>query len=78
MAKEITRCEQCKLYAELKEPFHYEKLGYPEGVTVYGFCTKDIKRLQFFYPVYLPDGGVCKAFVKKTQHTKGKYRSTSR
>lgn len=65
-----TRCEQCKLYAKLQEPFHYERQGYPEGVTVYGFCTKDIKRLHSFYPIYLSDGGVCKAFLPKIKYRK--------
>lgn len=55
------RCERCKYYAKLKAPYHYEKDGYKDGVTVYGFCTKNAK-LFSFYPVYIPDGGVCKDF----------------
>lgn len=64
MAENRTSCEQCKLFIELKEPFCYEKTGYPQGVTVYGFCTKDIHRLNNLYPVYIPDGGVCGDFVR--------------
>ena len=59
-----TRCEKCKHYAALAVPFHYVKDGYPVGVTVYGFCAKDAKSRFVFYPVYLPDGGVCKDFKK--------------
>lgn len=69
-ADETKSCEQCRLYAKLQEPFHYEKLGYPDGVTVYGFCTKDINRLHSFYPVYLPDGGSCNDFICKSQNVK--------
>lgn len=64
-----TRCGQCQLYAPLAAPFHYAKSGYPEGVTVYGFCAKDASSRFTFYPVYLPDGGQCKAFKKaKASH----------
>lgn len=62
-----TRCGNCQNYAALAEPFHYEKAGYPEGVTVYGFCTKDAKARGVFYPVYLPDGGICKIFKGRRQ-----------
>ena len=61
-----TRCSQCQLYAELKEPFHYDAPGYPEGVTVHGFCSKDNSPwVSKFYPIYLPNGGVCKSYIKK-------------
>ena len=60
-----TRCGKCRHYAELKEPFHYEKDGYKEGVTVFGFCGKNVTKTFFLYPVYLPDGGVCKEFKGK-------------
>lgn len=63
--KEV-RCEQCTYYAKLETPFHYEKDGYPDGVTVWGFCAKDVKRSFGFYPVYVPDGGVCKEFMRKS------------
>lgn len=60
-----TRCGQCKHFAQLAVPFHYSKDGYPDGITVHGFCAKDVQRSFNFYPVYLPDSGVCKAFKKK-------------
>lgn len=60
-----TRCDRCKHYAKLEEPYHYDAHGYPEGVTVPGFCGKDAKNSFRFYPVYLPDGGVCKGFSAK-------------
>lgn len=60
-----TRCDGCANYAGLKEPYHYEKEGYPQGVTVYGFCAKNVRSMFSFYPVYLPDGGVCTAFKKR-------------
>lgn len=59
------RCEQCAYYVKLEEPYHYEKDGYKDGVTVYGFCVKDVRRNFCFYPVYLPDDGACKAFMRK-------------
>lgn len=59
------RCDRCAHYIKLEVPYHYEKDGYPDGVTVYGFCAKDVRRNFAFYPVYLPDGGVCKAFKHK-------------
>lgn len=64
MEQGATRCEGCKFYLPLTEPFQYEKTGYPQGVTVYGFCAKDAAWRGSFYPVYLPDGGVCKSFQK--------------
>jgi hypothetical protein len=64
MAK--TRCAQCQNYAELKEPFHFKMDGYSETITVYGFCAKAAgPAVSTFYPVFLPDGGVCKSYIKK-------------
>lgn len=65
-----TRCDGCRHYIPLAEPFHYEKSGYPQGVTVYGFCSKDVTRNFAFYPVYLPDGGICDAFKPKPKQGK--------
>lgn len=62
---EATRCDRCKHYAKLEEPYHYDAHGYPEGVTVYGFCGKSAKATFAFYPIYIPDGGVCKDFSRK-------------
>lgn len=63
-----TRCGQCEHYAELKTPFHYKLAGYPDGVTVYGFCGKNARAIvSTFFPVYLPDGGVCKVFTPLTK-----------
>lgn len=59
------RCERCAHYAKLENQFHYDKDGYKEGVTVWGFCAKDVKRSFHFYPVYVPDGGVCKDFKQR-------------
>lgn len=59
-----TRCGGCAYYAPLQTPFHFVKAGYPEGVTVYGFCAKNAASNLSFYPVYLPDGGQCKGFKK--------------
>ncbi len=60
------RCERCKYYARFETPYHYEYREYPDGITVYGCCGKDAARSFSLYPVYLPDGGVCKAFKKKS------------
>lgn len=56
-----TRCDHCKHYLPLGEPYHYEANGYQDGVTVFGFCGKNAGLFRF-YPVYIPDGGVCKDF----------------
>lgn len=64
------RCEQCKYYIKLGIPYCYKQKRYKNGVTVYGFCAKDVERLFSFYPVYLPDGGVCKAFQKICERPK--------
>lgn len=62
-----TRCGGCKHYAELKEPFRYKKDGYKEGIIVFGFCGKNAPKTFSLYPVYLPDGGVCKDCVRKVK-----------
>lgn len=37
-----------------------------EGIFVYGFCFKDVQeKYGDAYPVYVPDGGVCKSFERK-------------
>lgn len=56
------RCEQCAHYAKLEAPFHYKKEGYTDGVTIYGFCGKNVDVSTTMYPVYIPDGGVCAEF----------------
>lgn len=63
-------CEKCRSFLPLQAPFHYEKSGYPDGVTVYGFCTKDVTRNSYFYPVYIPDGGTCKSFKGMVRQNK--------
>lgn len=60
-----SRCEQCTYYAKLEAPYHYEKDGYKGGVTIYGFCAKNVAVTFSLYPVYIPNGGVCKAFKQK-------------
>lgn len=65
-----TRCERCEYYAKSEEPFHYDSNGYPDGITVYGFCGKDARSRYVFFPVYQPDGVACKSFICK----KGKKR----
>ena len=56
-----TRCDHCKHYLQLGEPYHYEVNGYRDGVTVFGFCC--VKATMFiFYPIYIEDGGVCEYF----------------
>lgn len=59
-----TRCGTCRYYIELPVPYKYEKDGYPDGITVYGFCTKATQARGVFFPVYIPDGGVCKDYKK--------------
>lgn len=61
------RCDRCKHYAKLENPFQYDKEGYPDGIVVHGFCAKDVKRIFSFYPVYLPNGGVCKSFQRRNR-----------
>lgn len=53
-------CYSCKWFLDLKKPHTYPCNGYPEGVTVHGFCSKDEKTFSF-YPVYIPYG-VCKNY----------------
>ena len=64
--QEEKTCTTCKHYAGLAQPFSFEKAGYMQPVTVYGFCSKDTRARGCFYPVYIPDSGSpCKAHVKK-------------
>lgn len=57
----MSRCGQCEKYSTLHTP---KEIG--EGIFVYGFCFKDLrKNYGSAYPVYVPDGGVCKSFVKR-------------
>lgn len=65
-----TRCGLCRHYIELSVPYRYDKVGYPDGVTVYGFCAKNAQRTGSFYPVYLPDGGVCRDFLGAVKRKK--------
>lgn len=65
MADDNSGCGKCAHYAELKAPFHYVKEGYPDGITVYGFCGYKVKSTFSFYPVYISEGGVCKTFKKR-------------
>lgn len=57
----MSRCGQCKKYSVLHNP---REIG--EGIFVYGFCFKDVQeKYGAAYPVYVPDGGVCKSFERK-------------
>lgn len=57
----MTRCDSCKKYSALQNP---RKAG--EENYIYGFCFKDYHvGYGAAYPVYVPDGGVCKAFEKR-------------
>lgn len=57
----MSRCDLCKKYTPLIEP--REVMA---GCFVYGFCFKDHHgHYGHAYPVYIPDGGVCKLFEKK-------------
>ena len=71
-----TRCDHCKHYLQLGEPYHYEVNGYKDGVTVFGFCGKNSGSFRF-YPVYIPDGGVCKDFCAKKYSKKRNDPQTS-
>lgn len=57
-------CGQCRHYIELQEPYRYDKAGYLDGVTVYGFCAKAVIARGVFFPVYIPDAGACKDFKR--------------
>lgn len=57
----MSRCGQCKKYSMLHNP---REIG--EDIFVYGFCFKDVReKYGTAYPVYIPDGGVCKSFERK-------------
>ena len=57
----MSRCGQCKNYGVLHKPWEVK-----EGICVYGFCFKDFREgYGSAYPVYVPDGGVCRSFKQK-------------
>lgn len=56
----MNRCETCKKYSALHHPWKVD-----EKNCIYGFCFKSYHgNYGSIYPVYLPGGGVCKAFEK--------------
>lgn len=62
----MIRCEECKKYAALHSPRKVDEHNY-----IYGFCFKDYHvSYGSTYPVYIPDGGVCKAFEKSPKEKK--------
>lgn len=59
----MSRCDSCKKYSALHQPRKVDDKNY-----IYGFCFKDYHGdYGSEYPVYIPDGGVCKAFVRITE-----------
>lgn len=59
----MSRCGQCKNFGVLHTPWKVA-----DGIFVYGFCFKDLhENYGGAYPVYVPDGGVCKRFSKKKE-----------
>lgn len=59
----MSRCEQCKHYGTLHTPRIIK-----DEIRVYGFCFKDLREnYGSAYPIYIPDGGVCKSFSKKEE-----------
>ena len=59
----MRRCDECKKYAGLHKPRKVAEQNY-----IYGFCFKDYHvSYGSTYPVYIPDGGVCKAFEKSSK-----------
>ena len=53
----MSRCDECKKYAGLQRPRKVDEQNY-----IYGFCFNDYHvNYGSTYPVYIPDGGVCKA-----------------
>lgn len=69
----MNRCEQCKYYGVLHTPRIVK-----DDIRVYGFCFKDLhENYGSAYPVYVPDGGVCKSFSKKKEEKEDyKYEMT--
>lgn len=55
----MSRCERCGNYGALHEP------KVINDTCVYGFCFKNFCNLGSVYPVYIPDGGVCKSFAER-------------
>ena len=63
----MTRCGQCKHYAVLHK----------SRDNVFGFCFKDFREGQrSAYPVYLPDSGSCKSFLKAKENRGYEYEMT--
>ena len=63
----MTRCAQCE---------HYAVLHKPKG-NVFGFCFKDFREGHgSAYPVYLPDSGACKSFLKAKENRDYEYEMT--
>ncbi len=59
----MSRCDECKKYSGLHKPRKVDEQNY-----IYGFCFKDYHvNHGSTYPVYIPDGGVCKAFEKSAK-----------
>lgn len=59
----MSRCGQCRHYGVLHKPRNIK-----DDMQIYGFCFKDIREnYGSIYPVYIPDGGVCKGFIKKKE-----------
>ena len=68
----MSRCGQCKHYGALHEARKLEG-----GSILHGFCFKDFKDgHRSAYPVYLPDGGVCKQFKKSSNKQEYEYEMT--
>lgn len=60
---EMSRCDSCKKYSALHRPRKVDDQNY-----IYGFCFKDHhSNYGSVYPVYIPDGGVCKAYDRSTE-----------
>ncbi len=58
----MSRCGQCKNYSVLNKPRKIK-----DDIQVYGFCFKDFREnYGNMYPVYIPDGGGCKDFIKRS------------
>lgn len=57
----MSRCDSCKKYSALHQPRKVDDQNY-----IYGFCFKNYGNYGSTYPVYLPDGGVCKAYEKNS------------
>jgi len=63
--KDARNCYSCAHFSELKEPRELEG-----GAAIYGYCFKDGTKeyspsMGKGYAVYVPEGGVCKAWKKR-------------